>query len=713
VADLLRAIKSWSQPAVLSSRWRSLATSIPAALVIFAVCIFAVRPYLATRTVPGDLGDARFNLYILEHTFRWINHRGLSYISPGMFYPYPGTMFFSDTHIGSVLFYILFRGLGISDFTSFILWFFIGYLLTFLASYYALLQFKFKPLVAVTAAIIFSFSLPSLAQFGHSQLVYRFGVPLAFLSLWNYLRTGLLKHVFSLVAWVGLQTLCSVYVGLLLALMLAIFAAWSVLLNRHLHPLSAVLRLSFQDARSFFENSSGRRWVMLGFAALPVIFTVLLFSAYQIWSSLYGLGRTWQEIAVMVPRVQSYFLMDSLPYWNVIYRTFIGASVPMAHEHNMFMGLGALSLFLVGAAATISGGVPRCQALLPKTVLLTLGSLFVLVTMFGDKTLYFFLTYLPGLDSIRAVTRISVVLMFPAAVVVAAGAHAMLRSSLRPASLVALCIMLTISLLEICMVQKSVFSASESDARIDAIVNEARRRSAGIANPILYVMEGNELPYIVHLDAMLAAQRLGWPTANGYSGNQVPGYEYRPTCDAPARQVAAYEGWNELRYSGPEIGTNEFMNRLVKVGWPDCGQASGISSQLEGLLGPVPDPATAQSVSLIPISLERRQSQLVFEIGIRNKGDVPVRVSSFYPVRASWRLVETSANLEKGAGWNSRFQIARDIPPNSDLNVVLSADLPQKRGDYRLEVSLVAEHAFWFHDKGTAILQFDQIISVP
>ena len=129
-----------------------------------------VHPYLVTRTVPGDLGDARFNLYILEHTFKWMGDRSLSYISPGIFYPYPGTMFFSDTHTGSALFYVIFRALGKSEFTSFTLWFYIGYLLTFVASYYTLLHFKFKPLAAVTAAIIFSFSLPSLAQYGHAQL---------------------------------------------------------------------------------------------------------------------------------------------------------------------------------------------------------------------------------------------------------------------------------------------------------------------------------------------------------------------------------------------------------------------------------------------------------------------------------------------------------------------------------------------------------------
>jgi hypothetical protein len=248
--------------------------------------------------------------------------------------------------------------------------------------------------------------------------------------------------------------------------------------------------------------------------------------------------------------------------------------------------------------------------------------------------------------------------------------------------------------------------------RTEAIVNEARRKSAGIANPILFVREGGEAPYKVHIDAMLAARQLGWPTANGYSGNQVPGYEYQPTCDTPARQIAAYQSWRHLHHVGQEIRADDFLNRLVSVGWPDCNPGKDSPDRAEAGLGPLPDPATAQFVSLVPLSLEKRTSQLVFEIAIRNKGDTAISARSFYPVRAAWRFVEAGTELEKSKGWDTRFQISKNIFPNNDLNVTLSADLPKKRGDYRLEVSLVAEHSFWFHDKGMGILQFPQVVTV-
>jgi hypothetical protein len=698
---------------VAGFQWRNAAPWLLAALVVLFFYFFMVNPYLVTATVPGDIGDARFNVYILEHTFRWMVHRSLSYISPGMFYPYPGTVFLSDTHIGSVAFYILFRCLRISEFPSFTLWFFTGYFLTFAASYYALLQLRFTPFVAAGAAIIFAFSLPSLAQFGHAQLVYRFGVPLAFLSLLNYLRTGLVKHVFSLIAWVSLQLLCSIYTGMFLVLVLVPVAAWSLFLNRRARPLTALLRLSLLDARSLVQQRSVRHWSMLLLAATLATGAILLLGAYHHWSALYGLGRGWKEIATMVPRPQSYLVMDIMPYWKAIYEDFIGADVPMRHEHNMFMGFGAFSLFLVGAAATIAGNVPRSQENLARITLLALVSLFAVLTMFGDETLYFFLTYVPGLNSIRAVTRIMVVLMFPIAIVVATGAEAMLGSRPKTPGVVVLCIFLTVSLLEISMVGKGGFPISDSDKRTDAIVDDARRKSSGIANPILFVMEGDEAPYKAHLDAMFAAQQLGWPTVNGYSGNGVPGSTYKSTCNTPARLIAAYEGWRRLHQVGPEMSVSDFSSRLVYVGWPRCDSGGNIADESDASIGPPLIPSIAKFVSLIPLALDKQRSRLAFEIAIRNKSETRIIARSFAPVRVSWRFVEVGTDPEKGKGWDPRFQIPKDLLPGSDLNVALLADLPKKPGDYRLEVSLVAEHAFWFHDEGTDILRFAQTISVP
>ena len=68
--------------------------------------------YASATDVPGDLGDARFNIYILEHVYRWLTGQAPSLLSPPMFHPYPNTLGFSDNHAGSALVHAGFRALG-------------------------------------------------------------------------------------------------------------------------------------------------------------------------------------------------------------------------------------------------------------------------------------------------------------------------------------------------------------------------------------------------------------------------------------------------------------------------------------------------------------------------------------------------------------------------------------------------------------------------
>ena len=703
--DAVRDTNSLTRATAVSPGRRLFVRWLPAVLVSVVAYMVLARPFISNGTVFGDLGDARFNLYVLEHTFRYLTGLDASYQSLEIFYPFPGTLLFSDTHIGSVLFYILFRCLGAPPFVAFTLWFFAGYLLTFWAAYYACLRFRFAPLPAVVAAVVFAFSLPSLAQVGHAQLVYRIGVPLAFLSLWSFLRGGRLRDACLLIVWIGYQLLCSIYLGVFLLLSLGVFVACLTLVNGGLRLSSEALSQAMQDARRRFAKEA----VWLAVMAAAVIPVALLLYAHHRWAAMYGLGRQWWEMSSMVPRPQSYFLMDVLPYWNVIYTSLIGAGVPMAHEHNLFVGLGALSLFIVGSAATLSGELRPDLRRLSKAAMLALVCLFVLLTKVGNFSLYYYISSLPGLNAIRAVSRVGIVLVFPAALVIAAGVHVMLRLRPRLSGAVVLCLLVIAAVAEIVMLQKSTFEVREANIRVEAIVNEARDRSAGIANPILFVNEGDQSGFKIHLDAMFAARELGWPTVNGYSSIGVPGSDNQPDCDTAARQIEAYQRWHQDHGVGPELSVTAFMSRLVRVGWPDCGNAPAANT--DGL-GPEPPPELAREISLSPLSFEIRRSQVAFEIAIRNEADERLVVHSFRPVRVSWRFVKVGANVEKSLGWDHRAQLVRDVLRRSVSNVALTAELPGTPGEYRLQVSLVSELAYWFHDHGMEILQFEQPVTV-
>jgi hypothetical protein len=559
--DVLQGKHSAAQVVSYQKPWVSWAL---AALISVAAYWLLARSNLSTGTALGDLGDARFNLYILEHTFRYLTGLDSSYQSPDIYFPFPGTLFFSDLHIGSVPFYLLFRSAGASSFTAYTLWILAGHLLTFWVSYYAFLRFGFGPLPAAIAAIVFAFSLPSLAQVGHSQLTYRAGIPLAFLGIWNFLRSGRVRDACLLVIAVAYQFLCSVYLGAFLLLVLGAFAVCLIGLQGLRH-FSRLPRQVIQDAGRLPAMALVQFAAMI--AALAATAAVLL--AHQRWGAMYGLGRHWSEISTMVPRPQSYFLMSPLPRWEGI-SALIGSDVPMAHEHNLFLGVGAFSLFALGSIVIWFAAAPPDIARLSKAAFLALACLFLCLTMFGNFSLYYYISALPGLNAIRAVSRIGIVLVFPAAIVIAAGIHLMARS--RHPRLAAVILFFPIAMVaaEIVRIEKSSFEIAGAETRVETVIKSARERSAGVEKPILFVNQEGEKGYKLHLDAMLAAQQLGWPTVNGYSGAGVPGSDDQPTCATPVRQFEAYQRWSKAHNLGPVIDLQSFRDRLVVVGSPDC-----------------------------------------------------------------------------------------------------------------------------------------------
>ena len=194
----------------------------PIALLFFIGMGWVVLQPLGTKLamIPGDLGDARFNNYVLEHFFQWLTGHVESYWDAPIFYPFQQVTAFSDNLLGSVIFYVPWRVLGFDRETAFQLWIILGYALNYLSAAWVLRKMSLKPVAAGLGAFFFAFGLPMLAQEGHVQLLYRFCIPLASYALFSYdanprLRTLVL--LFALVVW---QFLMSIYLGVFLVMLL-------------------------------------------------------------------------------------------------------------------------------------------------------------------------------------------------------------------------------------------------------------------------------------------------------------------------------------------------------------------------------------------------------------------------------------------------------------------------------------------------------------
>ncbi len=701
----------------LSSRRIHVVTAIT-----FAVCLSAINngPLFWNREAPGDLGDSRFNIFVLEHVYRWLTGASSSLGSPAIFYPFPDALFFSDTHAGSALVYALFRALGQSEYLAYDTWFLVGCLATFAAAYYAIARFGGGPLMSGLGAAIFAFSLPSIAQIGHAQLVYRCGVPLALLYLWLGIRDGSARNLVVAFIWLCVQMLLSVYIGMFLLLMMVAFAIAAPLAEQGLPRPKEWLRSVWNEPRRIFGSdrlNRNKSVLVVLVAAIVAAATVAMFARYAHVTHEYLFTRAWSEVATMLPRPVSYLLMPELPYWSPV-STVLAQSAPMAHEHHLFVGFGAMGLMVVGLLAVLRNAKPVVGAMPAKAMALTLLLVLLVVTVANDSfTLYRPLAVLPGFSAIRAVTRIGLVLAFPVAVLAAIGLRSLVVES-KPKILgsVIAGLLCCLAGYEFVTIERLTFSIANAEQRVDAIVAAARERAQGIQSPILLVVNPKDDGDHVQLDAMLAAQRLGWATVNGYSGNLPPGAAPVPTCALASRQFAVYRLWRAQRRFKDQIeDTGSLMNRVVFVG-ADCD--SELSNRVAGPAprhSEQPSETLPRDVTLLPAAFDQKGSVVTFKVTIKNNSaDQWIPGLSPYPLSISWRFAPT-ADTGNGddVAWDTREALPTDVAPGGAVTMTAVAAAPAQPGNYRLEISLVADGLFWFHNKGMRPLQFEQIVTVP
>ncbi|MFN2430942.1 MAG: hypothetical protein ABR574_13060, partial [Cryomorphaceae bacterium] len=129
----------------------------------------------------GDLGDARLNIYFLEHAYRFFTGQVDSFWNAPFMYPTPDVMSYSDTLLGSAPIFALFRLLGCDVYTSFQWWYAVLVILNFSAAY-LFLNYVFKNrYAAALGAFVFAFSIGIHSQGYHAQTFARFAIPIALL----------------------------------------------------------------------------------------------------------------------------------------------------------------------------------------------------------------------------------------------------------------------------------------------------------------------------------------------------------------------------------------------------------------------------------------------------------------------------------------------------------------------------------------------------
>ncbi len=345
--------------------------------------------------LPGIHIDGRFNLYVLEHGYRWTRGEVASFWDLPIYHPAPRVTAYSDAHLGSLPLYAGLRAAGLSPEAAYQVWFLLPFLLNYVAAAWAARRLNGGPVAAATAGYVFAFAVTALQHtVGHSQLGPRFLVPPAVLLAHHWLTTPDVRRLSLLAACLVVQAYLTIYLAYYLGLL--VLATWvaTALLNQRAVSWPTL-------ARGWWK------WLLVGVvmvASLVPLVRPYLRAGHDHMQA----DPRWLEVYTPTPEV--WLLAPDLgvhAHWmHAVFPTLAGH--PGLPELHLFPGW----LPLLGLIAAAALAVRRCD---PPAVLAVAALLVVLVTTrVGGFCLYDPVFRLPGGGSIRVVARIVLVLLFPA-----------------------------------------------------------------------------------------------------------------------------------------------------------------------------------------------------------------------------------------------------------------------------------------------------------
>ena len=369
--------------------------------------------------ISGDVGDTRLIAFLLEHQWQAL-HGQVPWTSPPMFWPTTGTLGYADALALHALLYLPLRALGVDMLTALQ----VATLVLNAASFAAMAWLlrgvlRLGTLPTMAGAWLFAFNSAKFNQFVHLQLQ-----PLVLLPLIVAVVVLLVRQLDTLspraVFWrlalaatlLNLQLMSSVYIAwffgfyglLFLALLLLLTPTrlWLLgLLRQHRRPLLGAL-------------------VVFLIGAVPFALLYVPVVRQAGW-------RSFGDAEQMIPRFTSLLAMGEFNWlWGWLERVLHFAEKPFFWEQRL--GLGAVAtlscLLLTGVAlrsvrALRAVGAPTSQHFLTAALLAITANYLLGMSYFGHSPWWFAFHAVPGIKSIRAVSRYVLVLALPLAIVLA------------------------------------------------------------------------------------------------------------------------------------------------------------------------------------------------------------------------------------------------------------------------------------------------------
>lgn len=479
--------------------------------------------------IPGDVGDVRFVVGILEH---WLDVFGgkTSWLSPRFYHPVEGTLGYSEVFFLFALPYAPLRWLGLDPFTAYLGVCFltgpIGYAgaLVFLRG-----QLGLHPVAAAAAAAAFAFSNGLFLATNHPQLLFVDLVPWLAVLLLGYVRRMAQPSPARLRFGIG-------FLALLAAVAYSSFyTAWYFGFAVMLGLIAAVpWLLAGGGARRAWGWVVRERAHVLTLLACAVLFMVPFAVTYLPVRAMFG-GRGYGDTVSMLPTVRDFLNIgyENLLWGRRIMRWFPAFDLRPAYgELRMGLTPALLLVFLAGGAlmawrATFgrrwSGAAPA-RAETDMIALVAGGAVILawllMVKIGGVSAWKLVHAVVPGSGAIRAVFRMNLVLAFPAAVVAAILLSRLLRGAAALPPWLGRPLWVGVAALSGLLVVEQfnnhipTFSRQSQLAKLAVPPPPAECRSFFLTVAPGRAAESWEL----QIDAQHIAEATDLPTLNGYSG---------------------------------------------------------------------------------------------------------------------------------------------------------------------------------------------------
>jgi hypothetical protein len=469
--------------------------------------IFQVMPYIGWgfEYLPGDLGDTRFNLFILEHGKQFLLGEVQQYWSAGFMHPEPEVITLSDNLLGTVPIYAVFRVLGIDIFTSFQAWALTLAILNF-TSAFALIKYLLKSdMAAAIGAFVFAFSLGLAAQMNHAQMYPRFAIPLAILFLLLWFDHKQWKYFLLSITCFVYQLYCGIYLGFML--LLPYLTIFLVLLWKNRSELKEMF------------HSTRNKLIYGASIAINIFFILVLFLPYLRRAKTSELFQ-YSKVSGSLPSPLSYLsaspgtlLHSRLENTTTHYAAF--------WDHWIFPGWLTLIAFVVVVLLLLKNSLITRLKVHPHTVTVVLAGAicFIVFLRLGDYSLYYFMHKLPGFSAMRSLARIiNVELLFMGLSV--GMVFLLLKQRFTHFSGLLFFAFFTVLIIDNYQLPESVLRNEKVlfEERHKNMLSKLNRLPKGT---IFSYEQAEIIDNIAHiqLDVMLAAQALHLKSVNGYSGS--------------------------------------------------------------------------------------------------------------------------------------------------------------------------------------------------